>query len=298
MTQLIKRSWIYKRVGDLDLEADVYAPGDLEGRPTVVWLHGGALIFGNREDVPPWLLEVSRRSGFALVSIDYRLAPESRLPEIVTDVEDALGWLRGHGLEPPPGDPGPIAVVGESAGGYLALVAGFRPRPRPAAIVSLWGYGDLIGEWYSRPSPHPAHHLIVMSREEALRQVSGPPVADDRRRDGNGYAFYQYCRQHGLWPKEVTGWDPDREGDRFIPFMPIEHVSRDYPPTLLVHGVEDTDVPHDRSLMMAAAMREQGVEHRLISVEGAEHGLDGVDERTIEDVRVQVESFLVAHLRS
>jgi acetyl esterase/lipase len=297
MTQPAKRSWIYKRVGDLVLEADVYSPAALDGESIVVWIHGGALIFGHREFVPPWLLEVSRRSGFALVSIDYRLAPESKLPEIVTDVEDAFGWLRGHGPEPPPGDAGPIAVVGESAGGYLALVTGFRVRPRPAAIVSLWGYGDLIGDWYSRPSPHPAHHQIVMSKEEALRQVSGPPVADDRRRAGDGYAFYQYCRQHGLWPKEVTGWDPDRESDRFIPFMPVEHVTPDYPPTLLVHGVEDTDVPHDRSLMMAAAMREQGVEHRLISVEGAEHGLDGVDERTIDDALDQAGTFLVEHLR-
>ena len=298
MTLPVKGSWIYKRVGDLDLEADVYAPGGLEGGPTVVWLHGGALIFGNREYVPPWLLDTCRREGFALVSIDYRLAPETKLPEIIADVEDAFGWLRGGGREPPPGDAGPIAVVGESAGGYLSLVTGFRVRPRPAAIVSLWGYGDLIGEWYSRPSPHPAHQQIVMSREEAFRQVSGPPVADDRQRDGDGYAFYQHCRQHGLWPHAVTGWDPDREADKFIPFMPIENAGSDYPPTLLIHGVEDTDVPHDRSVVMAAAMREQGVEHRLISVEGAEHGLDGLDERTIEDVLAEAGSFLEAHLRS
>jgi dipeptidyl aminopeptidase/acylaminoacyl peptidase len=137
-----------------------------------------------------------------------------------------------------------------------------------------------------------------MSRQEALRLVSGPPLADGRRRAGDGYAFYLHCRQHGLWPKEVGGWDPDRERDRFTPYMPVEHVSADFPPTLLIHGVEDTDVPHDRSVMMANALREKGVEHRLISVEGAEHGLAGADERTIDDAFALAASFLRRHLRS
>src|SRR5512141_2482633 len=259
MTETTRTTLPYKRVGDLAIEADVYAPGALDGEPVVVWIHGGALILGNRETVPPWLLDACSRTGWAVVSIDYRLAPETKLPEIVTDVEDAFAWLRGAGPEPPPGTPGPIAVIGESAGGYLSLVTGFRVRPRPAAVVALWGYGDLIGEWYSRPSPHPVHQEIVLSREEALRQVSGPPVSDDRRRAGDGYAFYLHCRQHGLWPKEVAGWDPDREPDRFTPFMPVEHVSPDYPPTLLIHGTRDTDVPHEQSEMMANALRAAGV---------------------------------------
>jgi acetyl esterase/lipase len=298
MTRPIRTTWTYKRVGDLELQADVYSHGEmLDGEPVVVWLHGGALILEHRETIPSWLLEACSRSGFAVVSIDYRLAPETKLPEIISDVEDAFGWLRGERSEPSPGDPGPIGVVGGSAGGYLALVTGFRVRPRPTAIVSLWGYGDLIGEWYSRPSPHPVHHGIVMSREDARRQVSGPPIADGRRRAGDGYAFYVHCRQHGLWPKEVTGWDPDRDRDAFVPFMPVLQVSADYPPTILIHGVEDTDVPYERSVEMAAALRDAGVEHRLISVEGAEHGLDGADERTIDDAFAQAVAFLRRHLR-
>lgn len=250
----------------------------------------------HRDTVPPWLLEACSQHGWALVSFDYRLAPETKLPEIVSDVEDAFGWLRGAGPDAP-GRPGPIAVVGGSAGGYLALVTGSRVRPRPAAIISLWGYGDLVGEWYSRPSPHPVHHTIVMSRREALRQVSGPPVADGRRRAGDGYAFYLHCRQHGLWPKEVSGWDPDREKDRFVPFMPVRQVSADHPPTLLIHGKQDTDVPYERSVEMAAALRVKGVKHQLIGVEGAEHGLAGADGRTIDDALAQAVTFLRRHLR-
>jgi acetyl esterase/lipase len=297
MTSLATTTWIYKQVGGLDLAADVHASGEgLGGQPVVVWLHGGALIMGDRGTVPPWLLEASGRNGWALVSIDYRLAPETKLPGVVADVEDAFAWLGGRGTMASPGRPGPLAAIGESAGGYLALLTGFRVRPRPVAIVSLYGYGDLIGEWYSRPSPHPVHHQIVMSREEALRQVSGPPIADDMQRAGDGYAFYQHCRQHGLWPEAVTGWDPDRERDRFTPFMPVENVTQGYPPTLLIHGTEDTDVPYDRSVEMATALRTEGAEHRLIGVEGAEHGLDGAEEQVIEDVLAEAVTFLRRHL--
>ena len=295
MAPPVRTTWTYKRVGDLELEADLYGPDDLDGEPVVVRIHGGALIMEHRDTVPPWLLEACSHHGWALVSFDYRLAPETKLPEIVADVEDAFRWLQGEGPDAP-GRPGPIAVVGGSAGGYLSLVTGSRVRPRPAAIVSLWGYGDLVGEWYSRPSPHPVHHTIVMSRREALRQVSGPPVADERRRDGNGYAFYLHCRQHGLWPEEVSGWDPVRHADRFVPYMPVRQVTAEYPPTLLIHGEQDTDVPYERSVEMAAALRDHGVEHRLIGIEGAEHGLDGADPRTIDDAFAQAVAFLERHL--
>jgi acetyl esterase/lipase len=273
----------YKRVGDLPLLADVYRSGG----PAVVWIHGGGLICGHRETIPDWLHEACAGAGFTLVSIDYRLAPETKLPEIVSDVEDALIWIAGR-------EANPIAVVGESAGGYLALTAGYRVDPRPAAIVSLWGYGDLTGEWYSTPSPH---HESDVSRADALRQVAGPPVADERERPGDGLAFYLYCRRHGLWPKEVAGWDPDREAGKFHPYMAVVNVSPDYPPTMLVHGTSDTDVPYNNSVMMATELERHGVEHRLLTVEGAEHGLFGATESEVRDVTTEAARFLARHLR-
>src|SRR5262245_32172954 len=79
----------FKKVGDLAIKADVYAYDDDQTRPVVVWIHGGALIMGHRESVPKWLSDECQASGYVLVSIDYRLAPETQLPEIIKDVEDA-----------------------------------------------------------------------------------------------------------------------------------------------------------------------------------------------------------------
>ncbi|MCX7417933.1 MAG: alpha/beta hydrolase, partial [Planctomycetia bacterium] len=90
---LIKTTHVYKTVGDVKVEADVYRPEGAEARPVVVWIHGGALIVGGRSQVPKQILELCTRERFVFVSLDYRLAPEVKLPEIAADVQDAFRWL-------------------------------------------------------------------------------------------------------------------------------------------------------------------------------------------------------------
>ncbi len=91
-------TYTYKRVGELEIKADVYRPKDDKRRPVVVWIHGGALILGNRA-VGGRIKQNVLDAGFALVSIDYRLAPETKLPAIISDVEDAFRWIREKGPE-------------------------------------------------------------------------------------------------------------------------------------------------------------------------------------------------------
>ena len=89
-----KITYTYKQAGELKILADVYPAAGIN-RPVVVWIHGGALIMGNREEIPGWLLEACSRNEYVLVSFDYRLAPETRLPLIIEDVEDAfIGYVR------------------------------------------------------------------------------------------------------------------------------------------------------------------------------------------------------------
>ena len=285
----------YKRVGDLPISVDLTIP-PAGASAIVVWIHGGALINGDRDSVPGWLSESCAERDLALASIDYRLAPETKLPGIVGDVEDAFSWLRTVAPERFPVAADRIAAVGESAGGYLALAAGFRVQPRLDAVVSLYGYGDLIGAWYSSPSAHPCHDGEDLTPDEIVRFMSGPPVADGRLRDGDGYAFYRHCRRHGTWPTAVSGWDPDREAERFRPFMPVANVSDRYPPTILVHGSDDTDVPYERSAEMAEELARHGVEHALIEIPGGEHGFAGADPAAVTAARSEVVAFLRRHL--
>jgi acetyl esterase/lipase len=291
-----KQTHVYKKVDKLEIKADVYREDDKTKRPVVVWIHGGALIMGNREGVSKRLKDAVLDAGCVLVSIDYRLAPETQLPGVVADVEDAIKWIHEKGPKLFNADPDRIAVAGGSAGGYLTLVTGHRAKPRPVALVSFWGYGDLVGAWYSEPSPHPRHNKVKVTREEAYKQVKGPAVADARDRKGDGGKFYLYCRQTGTWPKAVSGWDPKKEAKKFDPFMPVKNVTRDYPPTLLIHGEEDTDVPYKQSEMMAAELKRNGVKYKLIGVAKAEHGLDGGDKKKIDEAYEAAFAFLREHL--
>src|SRR5262245_56952148 len=93
----VAKTHIYKTVGDVKIAAEVDRPDDTSVRPVVVWIHGGALINGSRKSVPKQLMDLCRSEGYVLVSLDYRLAPEVKLPAIIEDIQDAFRWLHEQG---------------------------------------------------------------------------------------------------------------------------------------------------------------------------------------------------------
>ncbi len=221
--------------------------------------------------LPPEQAALYLTAGYTVVSIDYRLAPETKLPAILEDVRDAYDWVGRQGAELFNIDPDRIAVIGHSAGGYLTLMAGLLVHPRPKALVSFYGYGDIVGDWYSLPDPH--YNLEPAVAPEIARQGIGGGAVTGSQADQR-WLFYLYCRQQGLWPQEVTGHNPHADPRAFEQFCPDRNVTQDYPPTLLLHGDKDTDVPYELSIQMAAALKEQHVPHRLITMKGLGHGFD------------------------
>ncbi len=292
-------TYTYKTVGTLAIKADVYRPGSApSSHPVVVYIHGGSLINGGRAklDKPPRILDQYLAAGFIVVSIDYRLAPETKLPHIVADIVDAFRWVREKGPGLFGADPQSVAAAGASAGGYLALVSGTQVRPRPFAIVAESSYGDLVGPWQQQTSASPKHHRTELTEAEAWKQVSGPPVANAADRAGDGGAFNAFLRTHGQWPKAISGWDPKTEAEKFLPYLPERNVTREFPPTLLIHGENDSDVPVALPRAMAAQFKRAGVEHQLIVIPGGEHGYAGADRALIEAAQEKAVAFLRAHL--
>jgi glycerophosphoryl diester phosphodiesterase len=78
----------------------------------------------------------------------------------------------------------------------------------------------------------------------------------------------------------------------------VRNVTADYPPTLLVHGTEDTDVPYEQSAAMAKELARHKVPHELVTVPGAGHGLAGGDGKQVGQARRKALAFLRAHLRA
>ena len=120
------------------LQARLVAPS-FEPLPVLLYLHGGGFTVGSVATHDILCRELSRLSGCAVVSLDYRLAPEHRFPTAVHDTWDALAWLaaesRSLGLQP-----GKMAVAGDSAGGTLAAVAAIQARDAglPLALQMLF----------------------------------------------------------------------------------------------------------------------------------------------------------------
>ncbi len=293
---LVKTTVAYRVVDRHEILADVYRPAGDEVCPVIVWIHGGALIVGHRESISSQVRQLAEEQRCALVSIDYRLAPETILPALISDIEAAFRWLGDDGASQFHLDPNRIVVAGASAGGYLTLVTGYRVQPKPKALVSLFGYGDLTGDWYSTPSPHARHNARKVTRATALAQTDGSVISDDRQRMGNGMLIYLHYRQNGIWPEEVSGFERATIRKQIAPFEPIHNVSADYPTTLLIHGTEDTDVPFEQSELMAKQFARHHVPFVFKSIENGEHGLNGGNPEQISDAWQTMREFIAEKL--
>lgn len=291
-------TYTYKTVGNLEIKADVLRPADETRRPVLLWIHGGALIRGYRMDINPQIKTSFLSAGYAIVSIDYRLAPETKLQQIIDDLRDAYTWLHDYGPHLFNVDTNRIAVAGDSAGGYLTLMTGICVKPRPAVLVSLWGYGDITGDWYTKPSPFYRSKYPLIAKDDAWKTVSGPPLINRSFSDKGSRRFYLFCRQQGLWTTNVTGFDPRTEDQLLKPYCPARNVTKDYPPTILIHGTDDTDVPHDQSLQMDKELTQAGVAHQFISVPHAGHDLPGGDPKQVAAAYAAALQFVDRQIRT
>jgi acetyl esterase len=113
--------------GGVTLPARWYADAAQPALPVLVYYHGGGFTIGSPATHDGLCRELARLARCAVISVDYRLAPEHRFPTAVEDAWGALCWVRDHapslGL-----DAQRIAVGGDSAGGTLAAVTALRAR--------------------------------------------------------------------------------------------------------------------------------------------------------------------------
>ncbi len=288
----IKERYIYKSVGDHKIGADLY-PNGRKQSPLLIYIHGGALIFGSREDIIEEQVKNYIKEGFSVLSIDYRLAPESKLKDIVLDIRDALEWARVELSKKHDIDTGRIAVIGSSAGAYLALMTGLFKR-KPRAIVSFYGYGSLLGRWANEPDDF-YRKKIKITREEAYNNIGNTPISKSGR---ERWLYYLYCRQQGLWAKEISGYKVDELEERLLEFAPLEMAGKDFPPTLLLHGTEDRDVPYYNSLAMKKKLDELQVDNDLLLLEGKEHEFDYLmEDNAVQEGFKKVLVFLHKYLK-
>jgi acetyl esterase/lipase len=80
-----------------DVAVRIYRPRDFHG--AVIWLHGGGFVMGDLDSEHPWAARIAQLSGAAVISVDYRLAPEHRFPAQLHDAYAVLTWTGEHASE-------------------------------------------------------------------------------------------------------------------------------------------------------------------------------------------------------
>ena len=104
--------------------------------PGLIFFHGGGLVAGNLDSHDGICRSLANASGFRVIAVDYRLAPESRFPAAIADAHAAVCWIAAHAAELGL-DPQRLGVAGDSAGATLAAVVCQMSTATPALHLAL-----------------------------------------------------------------------------------------------------------------------------------------------------------------
>jgi acetyl esterase len=203
--------------------------------PALLYLHGGGWVAGSVETVDRLCRRIADRSGCAVLSVDYRLAPEHPFPAPIEDAETALAWLRreGAGLGV---DARRVAIGGDSAGGHLATVVARRERD----------------------AGRPLDYQVL------IYPVIDPTASADSYDEMAGYGLDREDMRF-YWNAFAPA-----VGDRFSPdASPMAADLTGMPPTLLITA--EYDVLRDEGEEYAAALIEAGVSVVTVRYQGVNH---------------------------
>jgi acetyl esterase len=118
------------------IPARLYVPAGTKPLPVLVYYHGGGFVIGSLDGWDPVMRSLANASGCAIVSVDYRLAPENKFPAAVDDAYAAVEWVAREAASLG-ADPSRVAVGGDSAGGNLAAVVSILARDRKGPKIAF-----------------------------------------------------------------------------------------------------------------------------------------------------------------
>ncbi len=232
---------------DPEQQLDLYLPQIKYSSklPLVVWIHGGGWKAGDKNDTPAF--EMANR-GYAVASLNYRLSQHAVFPAQIYDCKAAIRWLRAHG-EDYNMNVSRIGVWGASAGGHLAALLGVSngvsqlegDLGNPKQSSSVQAVCDFCG-----PVDLPAFNQQVMA--PMYRQFKAEDLVN-----------------------ELLGGTPEQKKELAVEASPINFISKDDPPFMVVHSTEDPIVPFEQSDKFVQKLKEAGVSVTFIKVEGNNH---------------------------
>lgn len=239
---------IYKEVNDWQGRLDLYFPQDTTSKhPMVINIHGGGWNHGKKESQRGFGSFFSRH--FVVANVEYRLENQGKAPAAIEDVRCALIYLLNqaskYGI-----DESKVIVMGASAGGHLALMAGLLNNDRSfdndyvykgnvqiLAVVDKYGVVDLV----------PIRH------KGSVKKWLGTQV--------NNLEFVRSV-------------------------SPMTYVNHTSPAVFIVHGKKDPIVPYAQSKQLYEKLQGAGVQSELVAIENGLHGKFPKEERSEIDEKL------------
>jgi acetyl esterase/lipase len=232
--------------------------------PVVLCIHGGGFRAGHRDGNNTLCLKLAQR-GFVAATVSYRLAPKYQFPAAVYDVKAAVRWLRANAVKYQI-DPARIGVTGDSAGGHLAQFLGVT-----AGVKEFEGDGG---------------NAEQSSRVTCVVNRYGP---NDFTK-----SYAKSVDAAEVLPLFLGG-DLQTALQRHIQSSPLNWVTPEAAPTLILHGTEDKYVAYEQGVWLRDRLQACGVEVELVTFEGAGHGFKGVDAEKAEQMSFV---FFEKHLKA
>ncbi len=248
---------IYLTANNWDAKLDVYQSRDAATpSPTLIYFHGGGWVAGSKEASSLTFLPFLDM-GWNVVNVEYRLAKVSLAPAAVEDALCALRWVHRNGKQYNV-DTNRLVLMGNSAGGHLALTTGMIPASagldslcpgneelKVAAIINWYGITD-VNELLAGPNVrnYAVAWLGGMSnREEIAKRVS-----------------------------------------------PLTYVRPGLPPIISVQGDADPTVPYSQNVRLHQALDGASVRNELVTVPGGKHG--GFSDAEMAKAYTEIRGFL------
>ncbi len=229
-------------------QLDLYFPADKgkDALPVVLWIHGGAWVGGDKQPAPITSL-IS--SGYAVVSINYRLAPTHTFPAQIHDCKSVVRWVRKN-AEKYGFDPNKIGVFGVSAGGHLAALLGVSN-----------GNKELEGNIGAVGFP---------SDVQAVCDWCGPTNFFTMKKQAGKDDQLDYDSPKAPVKQFLGGDIKEREANARLA-SPVLQLKDKAVPFLIMHGDADNVVPPGQSKELAEALKKHGADVDYKVVKDGEH---------------------------
>ena len=253
---------IYSQIEEEPLHLYFYRATHNRKNKTILYSHGGGLVYGSALDLPNIYLEMILQAGYDFVSFEYPLAPETKLRTIREKLFAGVTWFQEHYQHSLDLSSPNYILFGRSAGAYLSLLMAQKSIKKPDALLLFYGYYTLQDATFQIPS---RHYLIYPKVNEMLikQLVKSTPVVEgpiELR-----FGLYIYYRQTGNWIKAILG-----EGEKATTYSLSKEDLIELPPTFLAASTGDPDVPYRLSVKMSRDIPQSYLE----TIDSDEHDFD------------------------